>query len=338
MNNKIVLITSIFVSLSIISFYLYQQNYLKNNNKQLVDTIVTIFQKYVLTYDIDKQSINPEETVVSQAYPLDEYQTLSKKLMHYVEQKKPIILTMVGFPYKSANIKDKVISSDADAAERYSLVFLQNFLNEVKTIYKNGIQLIIFTDGIVFCDIEKVSDDTVLSYENALKILTQDLPDIKICTMHDLYSLSPAEIRNNIATMNPSWNTFQDMVKTDTKLQEDIAILAQRLAFELALSSLTEKEITDIATQETHRGMQYSNFLKKFRAEETITCSVHYQKHLDRKIGLKLSDSCITPWHGVLVETNGIFSIKHLEDVDQSQYKQMHYYCNGLPLTHLKHQ
>jgi pyoverdine/dityrosine biosynthesis protein Dit1 len=257
--------------------------------------------------------------------------------MYYVEQKKPIILTTVGFPYKSANIKDKVIASTADAAERYSLVFLQNFLNEIKALYSGGIQLIIFTDGIVFCDIEKISDITVLSYENTLKTLAQDLPDIKICTMTDLHSLSPAEIRNNIATMDPSWNTFQEMVKTDVKLQEDIAILAERLAFELALSSFTKKEIFDIAAQETHRSMQYSNFLKKFRPAETITCSVHYQKHLDKKIGLKLSESCITPWHGVLVETDGIFTIKHLEDVDQSHYTRIQSYHNGIPLTHLKH-
>jgi len=217
------------------------------------------------------------------------------------------------------------------------LVYLQNFLNQIKAFYAHGIKLRIFTDGIVFCDIEKVSDDIVTEYENKLKIITEDLPDIEICTMRDLCpNQSPIEIRKQISSMQPSLGQFQGMLENDKKLQDDTDILRQRMEFELALLSLNDTEIADIALQEMHRSLQYSNFLKKFRPEETIACSVHYQKDLSKKIGLKLSDSCVTAWHGVLVETNGNFSIEHLKDIDLSRYQEAEWVINKLSLFYLK--
>jgi hypothetical protein len=72
-----------------------------------------------------------------------------------------------------------------------------------------------------------------------LKILAQDLPYIKILTMHDLCpNKSPEEVRNLIFHMSPSIESFHEMLSKDKKLQEDVTILTQRLAFELALLPL----------------------------------------------------------------------------------------------------
>src|SRR5579863_2776624 len=211
-NKTFILITSI-VMMSFLSFYCIHHNKNKKETQYIAQQIISIFQKYVLTYDIDKKSIDSQAFLPSIFYPLNEYQELSKKIVSFLEQNQPLILTMVGFPYKSANIKEKVISVSVDAAERYSLMFLQSFLNEIKSIYPQEVKLIIFTDGIIFCDIEQVMDNTVICYENTLKIITQDLPNIEICTMSDLYpNQSPLEIREMISNMSPLWQTFQDMV------------------------------------------------------------------------------------------------------------------------------
>lgn len=304
----------------------------------MAQDIVNVFQEYILTYDIDKKSIDENHSASPCIRKNNEYDMLLKKLNYFIQQQQPIILTMVGFPYKSVNTKEKVISSTADAAERYSLVYLQQFLDKIKKIYKPGIQLKIFTDGIVFGDLEYVLDDTIETYENMLKKMSYDLSDIKIFTMKDLCpSQLPTEIRSHISQFPPSFDIFCDMLKKDQKLQEDMTILIERLVFELSPLSLSTKEIEKIALREIHRGLQYSNFLKQFRSDETISCSVHYQKNLDKKIGLKLSDSSyITPWHGVLVEKNGYFTIEHLKEVDQSLYHIKEWNINDVSLAYLE--
>jgi pyoverdine/dityrosine biosynthesis protein Dit1 len=147
---------------------------------------------------------------------------------------------------------------------------------------------------------------------------------------------SPEEVRNLISHMSPSSENFHEILSKDQKLQEDVIVLTQRLAFELALLPFTQSDIVKIGLQETHTSLQYSNFLKPFRPEETIACSVHYQKNPNRKIGLKLSDSCITPWHGVLVETDGNFAIEHLKDVNKDHYRKVLNTVNGFKIAHLQ--
>jgi len=302
------------------------------------DNLISIFKNYMLTYDIDKKSVNFKDNIKEESF-ITGFETLAKKIDFFVQQNKPLILTMVGFPYKSSNIKDKVLISDIDAAEYYSLRYLQTFLDEIKKHYFPGAQLYIFTDGIVFCDIEKVSDDIVMMYEDSLKKLAQEMKDIVIITTRDLCpSKTPDEIREMICSMNPSAEEFNVMMSSDKKLQEDVDVLAQRMSFELELLSLTQDELIAIGRQETHRSMQLSNFLKQFRPVETITCSVHYQKNVEKKIGLKLSESCVTPWHGILVE-NGVnekSTIMHLKDVEKSRYCRAYKNINGVELLYLK--
>lgn len=299
--------------------------------------IAALLQEYSLTYDIDAKSINNNFTIKHELSELTTCEALMNKIGNFVHHKKPIVLTMVGFPYKSSNTKDKVLSSMADGAERYSLVYIHTLLEKIKKIYEPGAKLFIFTDGIAFCDIEHITDEAVTEYENSLKTLAQDLPYITILTMRDICPhQSPEEVRNLISHMNPSLENFHEMLGKDQKLQEDVAVLTQRLAFELALLLLTQQDIAKIGLQETHRSLQYSSFLKPFRPEETITCSVHYQKNPNRKIGLKLSDSCVTAWHGVLVETDGNFTIEHLKDVNKDHYRTALNIVNGLEIAHLQ--
>jgi len=332
MNNKPLACIFLVVFIAITILYVKSPKYTSKK-------IVALFQEYSLTYDIDEKSVNEEIDITETPLSLDTCETLINKINYFIQNKKPIVLTMVGFPYKSSNTKDKVLASVADGAERYSLVYIHTFLEKIKNVYAPGAQLFIFTDGIAFCDIEKIQDKIVLEYEDSLKKLVYNLPCIKIITMRDLCpDKSPEEIRTLILSMNPSAESFYELLNSDKKLQNDVAVLTQRLAFELALLSLTQKEMTDIGLKETQRSLQYSNFLKQFRPEETITCSVHYQKNPNRKIGLKLSDSYVTPWHGVLVEADGNFRIEHLKNIDLTTYKKRSHNINGIECVYLKKQ
>jgi len=332
MNSKQCMYVFLIICMGISILYVQ-----RSRSDYITKNILAVLQEYTLSYDIDKKSVNDTTDITQEAPSLDTCTELIKKINCFVKNRKPIILTMVGFPYKSSHTKDKVLSSCADAAERYSLVYIHTLLEKIKKIYEPGAKLFIFTDGIAFCDIEKVSDAIVIEYENTLKTLILDLPYIEILTMQDLCPhQSLDEIRMLISNMNPSLESFREMVDKDTKLQNDVRVLTQRLAFELALLPLTQNEIAEIGLQETQRSLQYGNFLKPFRPEETITCSVHYQKDPNRKIGLKLSDSCVTAWHGVLVETGGNFTIEHLKDVDLTKYKKVLNTVNDVEISHLQ--
>jgi len=297
--------------------------------------IVVVFKEYMLTYDIDKKSVNfSDELSEAEIAGFDE---LVKKIDYFVQKDQSIILSMVGFPYKSSNTRDKVISSKIDAAEYYSLCYLQTFLGRIKEQYAPGATLYIFTDGIVFCDIENVPDEAVMQYENDLKLLSQDTPDIVIITTRDLCpGKRTEEIRDLISTLEPSIESFQQMIQYDKKLQNDIDVLAERMKFELALLSLSDEKAAMIGFQETYRSLQLSNFLKQFRPAQAIACSVHFQKNIGKKVGLKLSDSCVTPWHGVLVDNGDQQEpmIMHVKDVDMSAYQKAYKMVHGLGLVY----
>ena len=299
--------------------------------------IVAVFKDNMLTYDIDKKSVDFEEC--EEAELIVGFDELFNKVGYFVQCNKPIILTMVGFPYKSSNTKDKVLASSIDAAEYYSLCYLQKFLDEIKRNYHPGARLYIFTDGIVFCDIEKVPDTVVIEYEDNLKKIAQDMRDIVVVTTRDIcLHKTSQEIRTLICDIYPSVEEFNVMVLSDKKLQNDIDVLSERITFELALLSPMPDELAQIGFQETHRSMQLTTFLKQFRPVEAIACSVHYQKNVGRKIGLKLSESYVTSWHGVLIEDGDGQEprIMHLKDVDMSAYQKAYVMVNGLELVYLK--
>ena len=138
--------------------------------------------------------------------------------------------------------------------------------------------------------------------------------------------------------MEPSIETFKHVMSTDKKLRDDVDVLAERMNFELALLSLSQEEIAAIGFQETHRSLQLSNFLKNFRPAQAVACSVHFQNNVGRKIGLKLSDSCVTPWHGVFVDSGDQQKpmIMHLKDIDMSVYQIAYKMVHELELVYLK--
>ncbi|MBX9976679.1 MAG: isocyanide synthase family protein [Alphaproteobacteria bacterium] len=304
------------------------------SSESLSQDILNIFKEYVLLYDIDKKSAG---LTVDQAPSIPfGFDSLLKKIHALIIQNKPILLTLVGFPYKSSNIKDKVLSTKADGAERYALTYLQGFLNKIKKVYPPGATLMIFTDGFVFCDLEKVSDNVVIQYEDDLKTLAKDLPDIKVITMRDLCpGKTPAEIRQLLAKEEPSFESFKATLAHTEKCKDDVDVFTKWMAMELALLNLSEEERAMIAFKETHRGRQFSQFLKTYRPKETIACSVHYQKDVGAKVGLKLSNSDITPWHGVLVEMDEGPHITHLNTINMSDYNVTTQVVNDLPIVSL---
>lgn len=303
--------------------------------------IVEILLKHALTYDIDKRSVD-SKVLQKDSITLKGFDGIEVKIQAAVEENKPIELNFVGFPYKSTNTDKKVLAHQLDAAERHSLVYLNDMLADISKIYQPGAILTIFTDGMVFCDIEGFSDQIVENYEQQLKHISQDLKHIRIVTLSDLLpGKTPAEMRSTIETYEPSEKAFQEKILNDNHLKDEIELLAKRMVLEMDHSAgrayLAQHPPGDIAKKLTHRGMQYSAFLGAHRPKGSIRLSVHYQADVSTKMGIKLAEnSYVTAWHGVLIQnSDGSKQIAHLEDVDPKNYIKTSYTLNGLSLSYL---
>lgn len=297
--------------------------------------ITKVLQNYVLTYDIDAKSIgeaSPIDTCI-----LDE--DFTQKIQALLCGHKPLHFTLVGFPYKTTNTEKKTLSERLDAAELYSLKYLDQMLSEVAAIYGKQVKLTIFTDGTVFCDIEGYLDQKVFEYEKALKLICKDLKHIEIKTLSDLLpNLTPTQIRSEIGKSNPNLDEFEAQLSSDEVLQNEVRILEKRMAFEFDCASKKHANVTEVTKKLMHRSLQYSAFLKQYRSKDSIRLSVHYQKDCTQKIGIKLSpDSYVTPWHGVLVvNAPDNWEIRHLEDVDLKSYQKASLNHEGLTLSYFK--
>lgn len=303
--------------------------------------ISDILLRCALTYDIDKRSVDMN---VSQkgSIPFKGFEHIQAKIQAALQQNRLIKLNLVGFPFKSTNTERKVLGSQLDAAERYSLDYLNTMLKEISKIYAPGAVLTVFMDGMVFSDIEGVDDQAVITYEQQLKQISRDLHHIRIVTLSDLLpGKSPAEMRSIIESYEPHAQDFQEKISKDSHLQEEINLLTKRTSLELdhpaSRAYLVCHTAKEIATRLTHRGMQYSAFLKAHRPKEAIRLSVHYQPDVSIKMGIKLSEnSFVTPWHGVLVQhADGSCQISHLEDLDSKNYSQTVRLVNGISLPFL---
>ncbi len=284
-----------------------------------VDAIAAILLEYALTHDIDRRSIDGA-VVENKHCELEGFDAIRTKIATAVASNNSIKFNLVGFPYKSQNIEKKVAVAQLDEAEQHSLEYLNTMLEKIADIYPPGAFLTIFTDGMVFCDLEGVSDEVVIKYEKQLKQLATGMYYIQIKSLADLLpGKSPAQIRSTIESFSPSVAEFEILLATDLKLQEEVSLLEKRMAFEFnhAGSLVQLSQVADITKKLIYRGMQYSAFLSSFRPLEAIRLSVHYQQNVSKKMGIKLSqNSFITPWHGVLaVDSKGIARIEHLQDV-----------------------
>ncbi len=348
LENKNTLNTSI-IKLSLISLSLSSSFSLplqssasqvvqKNPNQQkLAQKICKILKEYQLTCDIDHSSVDPTKSV--EMVPIG-CEDLERQILALISKNLPIKMRMVGFPFKSTNQANKVISDMPDMAERYSLEYLHSLLKRINQVYSAGAHLTIISDGCAFSDILGITDAQVFNYEQALKQLLEDLPHISVITSKDLITPeanSLKALREAILHYSLSDSEFDEKIKNDSKLKDDLGVLIKRIETELDCPNGQEllrthgQNIDTVSKLVLQRSLGFGLFIKeKYGPQAVISVSVHYQPNVGKKIGIKLSPtSFITPWHGVLVvEKDGTSQIIHKQDIDFSAYRQTGKFVN----------
>jgi pyoverdine/dityrosine biosynthesis protein Dit1 len=332
-GQRIAVISMIFFlsSIGVITVYHHKRNQCLKSAQR----IYTVLERYCLTYDIDKQSMDPAGEV--QYKPITGSAECVKHIATLIAQQRPLTLLLVGFPFKSPNHRTKTLGDLPDLAERRSLEYLQGMLDALKTVYVPGVQLMILCDGIFFAEFFGVLPATVIAYEIALQKLAQDLPAIKLYTSKDFLR---AHGLNECEMLQAFIDAYSDKVSMPTA--ESIAISRARIAFELEHDDgrqlLRHQALDDVVKALLMREAKLRAYINnQFPAKQFLRCSVHFSEEVSKKVGLKLSPtSCITPYHGVLVDDESSWSICFKKDVDLEKYEEAVQEINGVSCAYYR--
>jgi pyoverdine/dityrosine biosynthesis protein Dit1 len=313
---------------------------------RIPDQILSILKPFQITQDIDKKSISLLSRP-SEFHSFD-YKSLQEKIAKFLKDKKPLKFLLVGFPFKSANTEKKVLGQSPDMAERRSLEYLHGLIKSLKEVYPYGVELVIFCDGIPFCEYLGISAETVKLYEQGLQKLVQDMPVITLITSDSLQEqlalLSLGHICDVIDKYAPSDEEFHEQLSADSALQDSYTTLLGRL--EIEFDSIKGREflakygpLSKITKALMAREMRMRRFIEsQFNAEEFIRLTVHYSKDLSKKFGIKFSpNSFVTPYHGVLVEEgDGNWFIRFRKDIDPQIFEEVSEVVNGLQCQYMR--
>ena len=250
------------------------------------------------------------------------------KILDFIKENKPIVCILPAFPSKSPN-KEKVLGNLPDFAEKISLGFLNKLCAEVSRIYPVGMKILICSDGRVFNDLLDISESNISDYKKEIQniitnnqfhyLSTFDLddvyPNLSFCAMREKlmtnYGNSKEVLRNSILAAD---STRPSAKNVDAKrmflgikkfLFEDSLFQGQKKS-----KAQLHKESKLKAYELILRSNAWSDILEDI-FPDAVRLSIHPHVCGSKKFGIRLvaDESWITPWHGVVLESNNGFRL-----------------------------
>jgi pyoverdine/dityrosine biosynthesis protein Dit1 len=231
----------------------------------------------------------------------------------FVRAGEPLLLTLPAFPCKSPNPR-KVLGHLPDYGELVALRSLQALCTRIASTYSPGARLLICSDGHVFADLIRVSDQRVTDYTAALRSMIADerLDRIELYTLDDVYAdLGYDEKRRLMAeTYGQSLESIRNEVKSD---ERSLALYRGITRFMLEDSLGPAYTGTKSALLRDSRKRAYG-VIQRSRAwshlidrhiPQSVRLSIHPHDCGTSKFGIRLldiDDSWLTPWHAVAVQ------------------------------------
>ena len=96
------------------------------------------------------------------------------RIRAFIENEQRIEFVLPAFPTKSPNT-NKVIGAVPDMAERLSLIFLNSLCQRIQLYYPPGAHIVICSDGHVFGDLIRVSDEAINHYQREIEGLLHEV-------------------------------------------------------------------------------------------------------------------------------------------------------------------
>ncbi|MCB0411487.1 MAG: isocyanide synthase family protein [Bdellovibrionales bacterium] len=275
------------------------------------------------------------------------------KIIAAVRSRQPVRFVLPAFPGKSPN-SEKVLGPLPDYAEQLSLNFLGNLCQRIKKYYSPGIKIILCSDGRVFSDVVGMKESHVTSYQFELNRLIEkmSLSDITIFNLDDVYQEhSFGQMRDELMKRYGNSLDFlkhkirngkNSSASPDEQEANRMYCGITRFLFEDSLYPGQTKSRTAIQKESRLRAYEVirrSNAWGELIAEhfpDAVRLSIHPQTCGSRKLGIRLiaSESWMTPWHGVAVETeHGPILLKKSEA--EALGAELIYFSDGRP-SHYK--
>lgn len=264
---------------------------------------------------------------------------LTSKIEAFVSGGNPIRFSMLGYPFKSSNTRDKVIGNTPDLGERVSLENFGRFSLECQQVYGPGCQFSIISDGYAFADIWGKSDKEVAQYTEIVRDMSKDLP-ISWFDMFSFYpaTLSPQAIRERLMS---DFGITSSELERRILFEQDVNYLYRGMIRfmkeEYAIRDFSTNTQRQKAAKISAREMMFRNEAYSALVRRNFADHIRLSMHQSINNGAKYSFQLIpspramhSPWHSALVlHREGPVETMHRKDAEQAGYELV--YENGKP-------
>ncbi len=298
----------------------------------MTEEIIKVFEKYRMpSGQIDQFDIAGK-------------MVLTEKIDSFIRNGKAIEFSMLGYPHKSMNYRDKVLGDIPDLGEQVSMDNFSDFAADIQKIYNEGIHLNIISDGYAFNDLMGVFDNTVRRYGEIVNDMSPRavsnyslldfypnagrLNDIRE-KLDKQWGISEVELDRRILTDNDVQILYRGMIHF---MEEDIAIRSYDSKNQL------HKAAKKLARQMMLRNEAFSSLVQS-EFSHAIRLSMHKSENNGKKFSFNLyppgTQSFTSPWHSAIaIDEDGNMETIHKKDAILKGYDLI--YKDGKPNHFLK--
>lgn len=291
-----------------------------------------IYPKSIVVEEVLKafEGFRLPPTIIDQ-YDITGRQKLYERVKEFVNVNLPIKFSMLGYPFKSKNTRDKVLGSLPDLGEEKSLEHFSVINERIKQVYMPGAEFAIISDGYIFSDVWGIPDSDVLVYNEITKDLSKNYP-IQFYTAGDFYKqetemykireqillgygISPEELERRILTDLNVNTLYRGMI---IFMQEEEAMK------EFPSRSQREKRAKILAREAMLRNEAYSGMVQDIFGKSHIRLSMHNSTNDGTKYSIQLVEGKYkySPWHScILVHADGTLETVHRKDAVEAGHE-----------------
>ncbi len=261
---------------------------------------------------------------------IDQYESKGKEVLlsrieAFINKNEEIKFSMLGYPFKSQNERDKVIGPLPDLGEELSLKNFETFTKRIQSVYSPGARITIVSDGLAFSDVVGISDVVTAEYYER----TVDMSNkryVEFLDIRDFYpGLNLHQAREKLLTQFlTTEQELQSKILFDANVNELYRGMIKFQTLEMAIQNWNSKTQLQNAAKKMARQMMFRNesFSKMVQSEMSghIRLSMHNSTNDGTKYSFQLIPSpkaWTSPWHcAILVNSDGEIETIHRKDVN----------------------
>lgn len=265
---------------------------------------------------------------------IDRYEEVGREKLHgrllnFIRLNQVIKFSLLGYPFKSGNTRDKVLGDLPDFGEEESLKTFARFNRIIKQLYTPGAEFRIVSDGYIFSDIFGVPDDKVAEYAEIVKDMGKESP----ITFYDITSFyapgnMPALREKVVSDFGISAEVLEKRILTDPNVNALYRGMIIFMEEELAMRTFPSKSQLTKAAKIMAREAMFRNEAYSALIQHNFTDSIRLSIHHSTNDGTKYSFQLIpghavhSPWHSCLVvHKDNTFETMHRKDAIATGYE-----------------